>query len=98
MKNLRLIRLVTILSFASSLFALPVIAADYPNMVGTGKGHIRVVSSGSSLDDQVAQGGAVLSEIDLKLTINHQDGETFIGKTRASTTPKSQPSGKPLVS
>jgi len=65
---------------------------SYPDMLGTWSGQIRVVSSGESLNDQVATGGAVISEMALKLTIHHQDGATFIGKVRSSLTPKSQPS------
>ena len=67
-------------------------AAEYPDMVGVWKGHVRIISSGQNVSDQVATGGAVLSEVDLTVTIEHQDGEVFIGKSRSSTTPKNQPS------
>ena len=78
---------------AVALF-LPTIlfAAEYPDMVGVWKGHVRVISSGQNVSDQVASGGAVLSEVDLKLTIDHQDGESFIGTSRSSNTPNNQPS------
>ncbi len=65
-----------------------VYASDYPDMVGIWTGHLRTLSSG----DQVAQGGAVLAEVDATVTIEHQDGETFIGKVRFSNWGKDQPS------
>ncbi len=81
-----------LISLIPLLFSSFLSAEDYPNMVGTWKGHIRVMSSGSDVADQVAQGGAVLSEIDLRVIFEHQDGETFIGKSRSSTTPRNEPS------
>ncbi len=77
-------------AFLSVALILPasLFAAEYPDMVGVWKGHIRVVSSGQS--DQVASGGAVLSEVDITVTIDHQDGESFIGKSRSSDTPRNQ--------
>ncbi|HIG43731.1 MAG: hypothetical protein ABGY96_20655 [bacterium] len=78
---------------AVTLFFPPFIfAAEYPDMVGVWKGHVRVISSGQNVSDQVASGGAVLSQVDLKVTIDHQDGESFIGSSRSSNTPKNQPS------
>ena len=75
----------SILLLSFSLISFSSQAAEYPDMMGTWKGHIRTVSSGSA---QVARGGAVISEIDLKLTMDHQDGETYIGKFRTSTMTK----------
>lgn len=74
------------------MFSAHVFADQYPDMVGVWKGHIRAVSSGESLSDQVAKNGAVLSELDLTFTIEYQNGETFIGKSRSSTTPRGQAS------
>jgi hypothetical protein len=75
-----------------SLLSLPSVAEEYPNMVGVWKGHVRTVSSGSGVAGQVARGGAVISEIDLTVTFDHQDGETFIGKSRSSAQSRDQPS------
>ena len=67
-------------------------ADQYPDMVGVWKGPIRTISSGGSADSQVAKGGALIEEVNLKVTIDHQDGETFIGKVRLSNMTKDQPS------
>ena len=77
----------SILLLGFSLISFSSQAAEYPEMMGIWKGHIRTVSSGSS---QVARGGAVISEMDLKLTIDHQDGETYIGKFRTSSMTKDE--------
>ena len=73
-------------------FSTTVFASEYSNMVGIWKGHIRIVSSGATVANEVAKGGAVLSEVDLTVTISHQDGESFIGKSRSSATPSDEPS------
>ncbi|MFT5690909.1 MAG: hypothetical protein ACI92E_000233 [Oceanicoccus sp.] len=65
-----------------------VFASDYPDMLGVWSGNVRIVSSG----EDVAQGGAVISNVDLTVTIEYQDGESFLGSSRAATTAKSQPS------
>lgn len=65
------------------------LAAEYPDMVGVWKGHLRTMNSGGG---QVAQGGVVLAEVDATVTIEHQDGETFIGKVRLSNMGKDEPS------
>ena len=71
--------------FVSFLLAgSPVFAQEYPDMVGVWKGHIRTVSSGAPVDSQVARDGAIISEMDVKVTIDYQDGETYIGKVRDS--------------
>ena len=59
-------------------------AASYPDMVGDWTGTIRTVTSGSSVSEQVAPGGAVIAEVELTLSITHQDGEVFIGESRSS--------------
>ncbi len=72
-----------------ALLASPFVSAtEYPDMVGAWQGNVRIVSSG----DDVAQGGAVISNVELTVTIEYQDGESFLGSSRASTTPKAQPS------
>jgi len=78
--------------FFPLFFSIPASAVEYPDMVGAWSGHVRVVSSGTNVSDQVASGGAVLSELELTVTIDYQEGETFIGKSRASTTPREQAS------
>lgn len=64
-------------------FSITAIAQTYPDMTGVWKGRVRVVQSGN-LGDRLDAGGAVISEIDLELTIQAQDGETFIGTSRTS--------------
>jgi hypothetical protein len=72
-----------------ALFITPVVfATEYPVMIGVWQGNVRIVSSGSD----VAQGGAVISNVELTVTIEYQDGESFLGNSRSSTTPKGQPS------
>lgn len=85
--------------FSVSLLALclsgqQVSAADYPDMVGVWEGRVRTVSSGNVTEGTVARGGMVINEIDLKVTIEHQDQESFMGKSRASTTPSDVPSAR----
>ena len=72
------------------LLSLPAIADDYPNMVGLWTGDVRQMSSGQAVSGQVARGGAVISEVNIKLTINHQDSEVFIGSSRNSGMSKDQ--------
>jgi len=72
-----------------ALLVTPVVfASEYPDMVGVWNGNVRIVSSG----EDVAKGGAVISNVDLTVTIDYQDGESFLGSSRAATTPKSQES------
>ena len=82
----------TLFSIFLVTFSLASYADQYPDMIGIWKGHIRVVSSGAAVADQVARGGAVLSEVDAIVNIDFQEGESFIGKSRAAQTPKTQPS------
>lgn len=63
----------------------------YPDMVGTWSGTVRVVSSGNVENDRLDRGGVVISEIELHVIIDAQDGETFIGRSRTSTTPADNP-------
>lgn len=72
------------------LLSLPAFAEEYPNMVGLWTGDVRTMSSGQAVSGQVARGGAVISEVKIKLTIDHQDNEVFIGSSRNSATPKDQ--------
>ena len=61
-------------------------------MVGVWEGRVRTVSSGPITEGTVARGGMVINEVDLRVTIEHQDGESFMGKSRSSATPGNQPS------
>lgn len=54
---------------------------QYPDMVGVWQGKVRTVQAGVK---EVARGGMILNEIDLKVTIEHQEGESFMGKSRTS--------------
>ncbi|MFT5579352.1 MAG: hypothetical protein ACI9WS_002111 [Paraglaciecola psychrophila] len=63
-------------------------ATEYPNMVGVWQGNVRIVSSG----DDVAKGGAVISNADVTVSIEYQDEETFLGNSRSSTMRKGQAS------
>ncbi len=81
----RLITATILLSFASLS-----IAADYPNMEGNWKGHVRIIESGISKG--VSTGGMSLTESELAVTIEHQVEGSFIGKSRNSVMSASQPS------
>ena len=70
--------------FLLLVYSSHIFAADYPDMVGAWSGQVRVISSGENVSDQVAFGGAVLSEQIITVTINYQEGETFIGNSRSS--------------
>ena len=61
----------------------PAGAQQYPDMVGLWAGTVRVVSSGNIERDRLDRGGIVISEVELELRIDAQDGETFIGRTRS---------------
>lgn len=69
-------------------------AQGYPDMVGLWQGAVRVVSSGNADNDRLDRGGIIISEIELLLTIDAQDGETFIGRSRVSTTPADNPGSR----
>jgi len=85
-------KILLLFMFSMLFLAAPVCAADYPNMVGTWVGNVRIVSSGAAVANQVVRGGAVITEVELRVTFDHQEGETFIGSSRASNTPKNQAS------
>ena len=65
-------------------------AADYPDMKGVWGGQVSTVSSGEQVRTEVARGGALIQEIELKLTVNYQDNEVFIGES-LSNLPGAQP-------
>ncbi len=65
-------------------------AADYPNMEGVWGGTVRTVSSGEQVRTQVARGGALIQEIELRVTISYQDQEVFMGES-ISDAPDAQP-------
>lgn len=60
-------------------------AQNYPEMTGLWKGHIRIVTSPNLSSDDLVEGGVIISEVDLELTIIAQDGEVFIGRSRLSS-------------
>ncbi len=66
-------------------------AADYPDMVGVWRADLRTISSGAP---EVATGGMVISEVKATVTVDHQDGEAFLGKVRLSSMGKNDPSVK----
>ncbi len=65
-------------------------AAEYPNMTGFWAGTVRTVSSGEQVRTQVDRGGALIQAIELRLTVNYQDQEVFIGES-ISNLPDAQP-------
>ena len=65
-------------------------AADYPNMEGVWVGAVRTVSSGEQVRTQVARGGALIQDIELKLSVSYQDQEVFMGET-ISSEPNAEP-------
>ncbi len=66
-------------------------AQDYPDMVGTWSGPVRIVEAGIS---GVAKGGMMVSDVEVKVIIEHQDGESFLGSTRNSQMASNQPSNR----
>jgi hypothetical protein len=66
-------------------------AQDYPDMVGTWSGSVRVVSSGTG---EVAQGGMLISEMNIRIMIDHQDQESYMGRIRTSQMSSSDPSNR----
>ena len=66
-------------------------AQDYPDMVGTWSGVVRVVSAGTG---EVAQGGMVISEMNIRIMIDHQDQESYMGRIRTSQMSSSDPSNR----
>ena len=74
-----LTRITVALSLLLANFAY---SAEYPNMEGRWVGNIRVVSSDAS--GRLAAGGAIISESELIFTVDYQEGETFIGRSRTS--------------
>ncbi len=76
-----LLTFVSVLSFAED--------QKYPEMVGVWQGNVRTVQAGT---EEVARGGMIVNEVKLKVTIEHQDGESFIGKSRSSAQAFDDPS------
>jgi len=81
-QSITTILLLIVCSFAS--------AADYPNMEGVWRGQVKIIESG--IGKGVSSGGMSITESELDVTIEHQLEESFIGKSRSSTTPSSQAS------
>lgn len=65
-------------------------AANYPDMQGVWEDTVSTVSSGEQVRKQVARGGALIQDIELKLTVNYQSDEVFIGEL-FSNLPDAQP-------
>ena len=72
------------------LLTCSVSAADYPNMEGVWVGTVRSVSSGEQVRTQVARGGALIQEIELKCIVSYQDQEVFIGESSIANAPDAQ--------
>ena len=70
-------------------FTFSAVAQEYPDMVGTWSGGVRVVSSGTG---EVAQGGMLISEMNIRIMIDHQDQESYMGKIRTSQMSSNDPS------
>ena len=66
-------------------------AQTFPDMVGKWTGTVQVISSGNIDRDRLDRGGVVITEVELELIIDAQDGETFIGRTRNAAAPASNP-------
>lgn len=73
-----------IVVFIASAAASAFCAADYPDMMGEWTGPVRTVSSGSEVSDQVARGGALIQDVNLRFTVSYQDREVFIGESISS--------------
>jgi hypothetical protein len=72
-------------------FPFSAVAQEYPDMVGTWSGGVRVVSSGTG---EVAQGGMLISEMNVRIMIDHQDQESYMGRIRTSQMSSSDPSNR----
>ena len=79
----------TLLVFTFSAFSIG--AQEYPDMVGTWSGSVRVVSAGTG---EVAQGGMVISEMSIRVMIDHQDEESYMGRIRTSQMSSNEPSNR----
>lgn len=88
---MRKITLSTLCLISAILVATQSSAQDYPEMVGLWTGTVRVVSSGNIDNDRLDVGGMIITEIELLFTVDAQDGETFIGRSKTSTEPQSNP-------
>ena len=64
-----------------SVFTGTVCAADYPSMEGVWQGQVRILASGDQVRGEVARGGALIQDIELRVTVNYQDREVFIGES-----------------
>jgi len=77
--------------FVFSFSVLSIEAQEYPDMVGTWSGSVRVVSSGTG---EVAQGGMLISEMNIRIMIDHQDQESYMGRIRTSQMSSNDPSAR----
>ena len=59
-------------------------AAEYPSMVGVWSGTVRTVSSGEQVRTQVARGGALIQQLNFKMTVSYQDEEVYMGEAMSS--------------
>jgi len=84
--NFQKIATYILLAFTSSA-----VAQEYPDMVGTWSGGVRVVSSGTG---EVAQGGMLISEMSIRIMIDHQDEESYMGRIRTSRMSSNDPSNR----
>ena len=81
----------TIATWILLAFTFPAVAQEYPDMVGTWSGSVRVVSAGTG---EVAQGGMLISEMSIRVMIDHQDQESYMGRIRTSQMSSSDPSNR----
>lgn len=58
--------------------------ADYPSMTGQWIGTIRTVSTGEQVRTQVARGGALIQDQEIRMDVSYQDREVFIGETTSN--------------
>ena len=65
----------------TSISSMPMTTlAEPPDMLGVWTGEVRTVASGQQVRNLVAKGGALISDVELTLTVTHQEGEGFIGE------------------
>ena len=77
--------------FLLSCLSCPLFADSYPDMVGVWRGDVRLVQAGVS---GLAKGGMMVSDVKTTVTIEAQDGESFMGKTRNTQMTSNQASNR----
>jgi|DEB0MinimDraft_6_1074348.scaffolds.fasta_scaffold57878_2 hypothetical protein len=77
--------------FLLACLSSPLLADSYPDMLGVWRGDVRLVQAGVS---GIAKGGMMVSDVKMTVTIEAQDGESFMGKTRNTQMTGSQVSNR----